>query len=509
MKSKEERKQDFIRRAMEVHDGENIDYSQVEYKDNRTPVKLIDPEFGEFWQTPSNHLKGQRHPKRKGNRISATKQMTTEEWIRRAKEVHKGEKLDYSKVVYKGAHEKVCIISHELRPDGTEYGEFWQEANAHLRGCSHPEHGLVKQHEAARLTEEEFLSKAKLIHQEDDYDYSHVGYRTYRDNICVCCNKIDRKGNAHGDFLISAENFLAGKGCPKCGNHLSYGEDEIADYIGTLTGVENVLRHDRSVLGGPELDIYIPSYQIAVEFDGLRWHSERFNKGRNYHLDKTLKCREKGVTLYHIFEDEWKFRKDIVLSKIRHILGGDKDLEKVPARKCEVRVIDKPAAEMFLETNHIQGFTDASEHLGAYYQGRLVAVMSLKREHGDGKWSLVRFATDIGLLCQGMAGKLLTAFLRGHSGDVSEVKTFLDRRWAGDENDNLYTKLGFSIDGHVRPDYRYTNGHGERMHKFGFRKQILHRKYGLPLELTETQMTEKLGYYKIWDCGLIRYVLRP
>ena len=53
-----------------------------------------------------------------------------------------------------------------------------------------------------------------------------------------------------------------------------------------------------------------------------------------------------------------------------------------------------------------------------------------------------------------------------------------------------------------------TNGHGERHHKFGFRKKILHNKYGFPLTMTEREMTEKLGYYKIWDCGLIKYIYR-
>ena len=69
--------------------------------------------------------------------------------------------------------------------------------------------------------------------------------------------------------------------------------------------------------------------------------------------------------------------------------------------------------------------------------------------------------------------------------------------------------LGFTIDGYLEPDYRYYNekvGKYERVHKFNFRKNALHRKYGLPLTMTEKEMTEKLGYYKIWDCGLIRYI---
>ena len=88
------------------------------------------------------------------------------------------------------------------------------------------------------------------------------------------------------------------------------------------------------------------------------------------------------------------------------------------------------------------------------------------------------------------------------------VKSFLDRRWCFDCDNNIYTKLGFALDKVEPPNYSYTNGHGLRMHKFGFRKQILHKKYGLPLSMTESEMTKHLGYYRIWDCGLLKYVWR-
>lgn len=57
------------------------------------------------------------------------------------------------------------------------------------------------------------------------------------------------------------------------------------------------------------------------------------------------------------------------------------------------------------------------------------------------------------------------------------------------------------------PDYRYVDKY-KRVHKFNFRKQILHKKYGLPLSMTEREMTDQLGFYRIWDCGLYKYVWR-
>ena len=59
----------------------------------------------------------------------------------------------------------------------------------------------------------------------------------------------------------------------------------------------------------------------------------------------------------------------------------------------------------------------------------------------------------------------------------------------------------------VNPSYTYRQGNEvKRIHKFNLRKNILHKKYNLPLSMTEDEMTKSLKFYKIYDCGLIRYV---
>ena len=85
-----------------------------------------------------------------------------------------------------------------------------------------------------------------------------------------------------------------------------------------------------------------------------------------------------------------------------------------------------------------------------------------------------------------------------------EIKTFLDRRWSWSDI-NVYDRIGFKLDKTLPPSYCYTKGQ-KRYHKFGFRKQILNKKYGLPLTMTEKEMCEKIGFYRIWDCGLLKYV---
>lgn len=503
--------ENFIEKAKIVHKGENLDYSKVVYKNNRTPVLIIDHdldedgnEYGEFWQSPWNHLKGQCHPKKRGKRISASKSSKQEDVIERFKKVHAGENLDYSQVKYVNMHTKVKIISHDLRPDGTEYGEFWQEPVVHLKGCSHPDIAADNGTYKKRYGKQSFVNSASKKHNDiEKYDFSETEYDGSKKKVKIFCNAVGKNGKPHGYFWIEAESFVQGRGCPICANSTSHKENDLYDYICSIVGKENVERKNKKILNGKEIDIFIPKLKVGFEYDGVRWHSEEFGKGHGYHLKKTEEAKKRGVTLFHIFEDEYRDKKEIVENKVSHILGGNAVLKKIGARKCKIVEVSAQTAAVFLEKFHIQGFVPSTLYLGLEFNDEIVSVMSFLND-SDGKWNLTRYATNFNYVCQGGASKLLKYFIE--KWNPLEIKSFLDRRWCRNEHDNLYTKIGFKFDGYLKPDYRYFTGDGQRHHKFGFRKQILHKKYGFPLSMTEKEMTEKLGYKRIWDCGLIRYV---
>ena len=286
-------------------------------------------------------------------------------------------------------------------------------------------------------------------------------------------------------------------------SYSSADEKEIGEFITSL-GFE--WHTDRQILNGQELDIYIPAKNLAIEYNGNLWHSEQYGKKKTYHLHKLEKCNNAGINLIQIFEDEFALKKDIVFSKLKHILNCDNDTVKIMARKCLVSNITKEEAEAFLNNNHIQGFVNSSIYMGAFYENRLIAVMSFIEET-KGHWNLSRFATLQNTICQGVASKIFTHFIRENK--PVEVKSFADRRWTLNATENLYTKLGFKLTEITRPEYRYYNSKIDRymrFHKFNFRKQLLAKRYDLPIEMTESEMTKALGYTRIWDCGLFKYV---
>ena len=472
----------FISEAQMIHYGK-YDYSKVEYVNAKTKVCIICPEHGEFWQTPHNHLQGQGCPK-----CSPTLKLNKDVFIENSNKKHNG-KYDYSKVKYINNRTKVCIIC-------PEHGEFWQTPSNHMYGygCAKCANSLNAENHTSNT--DIFIEKAKLIHL-NKYDYSKVKYINNRTKVCIICPE-------HGEFWQTPDAHLSNKGCPKCGRVMSNPEDEIVNVLDKFCSQQR----NHTILKGKELDIFIPSLKIGIEYNGLRWHSEEFGKDHRYHLDKLNKCNEQGIKLIQIFEDEWINHRKICESKLRQICGLNTN-PKIFGRKCEIREIsNKNEAYDFLDKNHIQGRTVCTVALGAYHQEELVGIMTFKREK-EGYWDLNRFATDINYQCIGIGGKLFKHFVRKYP--FIEVKSFADRRWTTDPTNNLYTKLGFEFDSYVPPTYWYYNpkvDRYKRFHKFGFRKQSLHNQYGLPLEMTEREMTTTLGYTRIWDCGLIKYIYK-
>lgn len=286
----------------------------------------------------------------------------------------------------------------------------------------------------------------------------------------------------------------------------SKAEHEIMEYL-DKHGIKYT--KDRTILHGKELDIYIPDMKFAIEYNGNIWHTEGFGgKDRNYHVTKLKMCNEHGVRLIQICDDEYIEHKDIVMGKIAHMLGIDENKPRIYGRNVTVKEIYKYEADDFLNKYHIQGTSRGTIYYGAFYNDILIGAMIFKNGSIKNKgWELSRFATDYHYVCCGVGGKIFKHFIREYN--PSEVVSFADRRWTVSSDNNLYIKLGFELDEVLRPDYKYylhSGGNNKRIHKMSLNKKTLSRKYGLNKKMTESEMAKELGYDRIWDCGLFRYV---
>jgi very-short-patch-repair endonuclease len=292
--------------------------------------------------------------------------------------------------------------------------------------------------------------------------------------------------------------------------NVSLAEKEIKNFL-ELNGIE-VISGDRTILNGKELDILIEDKKLAIEYNGNKWHTEWFGKkNKNYHIDKTLAANEAGYSLIHIFEDEFINNKQLIFEKLKYILHIDLDKKiKIGARKCIIKEINGIEFKTFMNKYHLQGECSSTVYIGAFYNNELVGASGFTLiNNKQYVWDLKRFAVNYNYIIPGLCSRFIKKLITNHN--VRKIVSFADRRWTLDKDNNLYTKIGFSLAKIISPDYRYYNDKIDpykRFHKFMFRKQVLAKKYNLDINLTETEMVKILGYDRIWDCGLFKYEMK-
>ena len=297
-------------------------------------------------------------------------------------------------------------------------------------------------------------------------------------NICLICNPIlTGKSNMELDVSSFIENYK----------------------INVYKNVKNKI--------SKEIDIYIPDLNLAFEFNGLYWHSDVY-KNNKYHLNKTKECENLGIKLFHIWEDDWIYKQDIIKSMILNKLG--KTTNKIGARKCQIKeIVDNKIVRSFLQSNHIQGFVGSKVKLGLFYNGELVSLMtfgnlrkSLGSQSKDNVYELLRFCNKLNTNVVGGASKLFNYFIKNYLPE--EVVSYSD---SSRSDGNLYKQLGFDLSHETDPNYYWVID-GVRKHRFNYRKDKL-IKQGNDPNKTEIQIMNEKGFYRIWDCGNKKWILKP
>lgn len=248
------------------------------------------------------------------------------------------------------------------------------------------------------------------------------------------------------------------------------------------------VEHDRSILSGKEIDFYIPSKKIGIEFNGSYWHSEE-KKDSLYHQRKSLLAAEKGVFIFHIFEYEWECpsKKEKILEILRELLL-DKDVHRIYARNTVVREVTKEEKKVFLDANHLQGNDRSSVCYGLYDGNKLVALMSFckPRFSKTGDWEISRYCSLRSVRILGGASKLFSHFLKTNTVSGQKIISYSDiSKMRGD----LYEKLGFVLDHISKPNYVWWK-----------KKEEIKSRYSCQMK-DEDKIMHEQGYKRIFDSG--------
>ena len=300
--------------------------------------------------------------------------------------------------------------------------------------------------------------------------------------------------------------------CYPINKAMSLGEKEISNFIKNELNL-TVIENDRKILNGFEIDIYVPSKKIAIEYNGNYWHSELISKNKLSLFEKTKLADSAGIKLIHIFEDEWYNNQDIVKSRLKSIFGINDVI--LYARSCKIKEIVSKLKGEFLENNHLQGNDKSNISIGAYCDDVLVSVMTFGSErialgnknNKTNTYELYRYCTRRGHNIVGIFNKLIKYAIENYN--IFKIISYADRRWSCGV-DNVYLNNGFSLLHATNPNYWYMkrSHYLHREHRYNYRKNVLLKKLqSFDANLTEWQNMQINGYDRIWDCGSYKYEL--
>lgn len=472
-------KTEILNRFNQIHNSYYI-YPEFKFKNVNQRIDIICPQHGKFSQKISLHLKGYK--------CKHCRSKTNKQFQEDIVSIY-GEKFTFEKTKYINNITPVILTCKK-------HGDFKSKPRELIQGigckkCSEEKHN--KQYQ------QQFIEKSTIIHS-NKYDYSQVTYKGRFKPVKIICPK-------HGIFKQIPGDHLQGCGCPKCAvsliNKTSSYETEIIDFLKPLT--KDIIQSYR--INRQEIDIYLPQYNLGIEFNGSYWHSHLF-KDPKYHFNKTNFFKENNIEIFHIWEHNWNnpVKKDIIKSMMLNKLKLTKN--KIFARKCKIKEINSKQYSEFCLNNHIQGKSPSSIKLGLFYKDELVACMgfsnlriNLGNKKSNNQYELVRYCNLKYTNIIGGASKLLKYFEKKYKPEL--IISYADRDYS---QGNLYNVLGFKNEGITNISYNYYDPKNNTLkNRYNFRKSEL-VKNGYSSELTEFQITHQMGLYRIYNSGTLKFV---
>jgi hypothetical protein len=350
------------------------------------------------------------------------------------------------------------------------------------------------EYNSQRVEIKDILCKSKLTNHNNtllnNYEWLYLQYETNKRTSVDIAQEI---GVHYSTVLehLKKYNFDIRKT-----NNYSIEENEIKKFIKDDLRF-SIIENDRNILDGKELDIFIPSANLAIEHNGLYWHSYGKNDIENsrYHLYKKEKCLEKGINLIYITDYEWNNKRDIIKSMIKSKLGIN---TKIYARKCDIIELKSAEARKFFDNNHLSGFISSRNYIGLLYNDNVVMCMSFgKNRFGEGI-ELHRMASLLGNNVIGGASKILKYYVKNYP--IDKIHTYCD---FSHSDGSGYKCIGFNFIGKSDPNYFWTDRKNiisryKTRHKSQLSK-ILGNLYDSKLSERDNMMNA--GYRRYWGCG--------
>ncbi len=371
----------------------------------------------------------------------------------------------------------------------TNLSKYGVSCTLHAEGISDKVSAVKKNNVWDKLQYDPRLKDVTILFSKDDYrgtlDITIPVRYKFKCNACS----------------LEFETYLAWNRevkCPSCFPSSRQGRQEKELYDWIKDYAPDAIANTRSVISPLELDIYIPSKNLAIEFDEIYWHSENTtSRGKDYHINKTKLCEAKGINLVHIFDSEWELKQDIVKSILLSKLGIYSN--KIGARKCIIQNVTTKESAVFLNENHIQGYAFGTIRKGLYYNSELISLLVVSpNRFKKGTYEIVRFIVKKNTSVPGALSKLWKEASKEIPENV-EVVSYADKRFFSGKSNEV---IGLKYQYDNKPQYYYTDDYTNLYNRMGFQKKRLkERLKEYDESFTEWENMQLNGYDRIWDCG--------
>lgn len=316
-------------------------------------------------------------------------------------------------------------------------------------------------------------------------------------------------------------------GCPRCA--ASEPQKQLTAIVAALVPTAEVAICDRSVLSNrQELDILVPRYKLAIEFNGLYWHRATDTRDAAYHQLKSQAAAKVGYQLVHVWEDDWIHRQAIVIRTLAHKLHATHNLlavlptadpliaDRAQARKLVLGEATGKIAAHFLEKNHIQGAVVASRHFVLRdHDGTIRALLSIRSPRSNarmnrepGQWEIQRYAT-LGIVTAGFS-RLLKHAERTLLAENTQLTEWISFSAHDISDGGMYRANGFTAEATLPADYKYFGKHtgGRRAPKEAFQRKRFRNDPVLIWDetWTEREAAAANSLNRIYDAGKTRWV---
>lgn len=488
--------EEIIARIKKTNPKLTLDFST--FINTKTKAKFFEEGYGEFWATPKDIISGHTsgHPssaikRRKG---AVLKKYGVEHPLQSYKVRDKIKKTNLSKygVEYALQNPKIRGKGRDtnLKKYGVEYSMQNPGVKMKAKQTFFKKYGVENPLQSPEIKAR--IKKTNL----DKYGFENPFYNPEiqaRARVRAKETNLERYGFEH--HMQNSEVQARVRQTIIDGNYASKGELEIREFLESL-GVKT----KKIFLGGNpgmEIDIVCPDYGIAIEYNGDYWHSER-NKHvhSRYHLDKTVRCKENGLQLIHVFDSEWNKKRDIMQDFLKAKFGIFS--QKLMARKLKICEVSASNTCDFFNKNHLQGSPIFWKTWGLYQGDELVAAAAFSKPHRQNIGSephLSRFACRLGTSVAGGLSRLCAHAYKEIGPFVSYVHLRLS-------NGDSYLKAGFRLVGTTKPDYWYWDSINNKV----VSKQSRRKSAVNTVDMTEKEHATIDGLFRIWDCGKNKYL---